>query len=689
MTVPHDTHEGVPRQRRRRGLAIVAAGTLALAGLGTMNAGSASAESRTVTAGNLAWGIKASTFAYHKSHTGGTPVIELAGGVTPSSTNHVQYGQTVPLSYNWPWVSGTYDTTSSELVVQYGGSVLMKDESGVATCGPGCGGSPFPYTRFANPKVTLDFTGAVKKIDMEVTKTLGGTPINIAMVNLTVASPASAVADVLTYSSIATAATSQYQTEFGGGSVFAGDPLDPASFTATAPATATPTPTPPAGTPTPTPPAETPTPTPPAATPTPTPGGSVPASGNPVYALTGSSFAWSLADTFQYKGAGPCHGLSAGYVPNGSTTFNATAGNVSIVDGSGNPIAAAACTTTGSNIPIVQNVKFSGGSGFIDPATNAAVVNFTGSVTMLMNGGATPIRVTNPILKVNGDGTGTLTGILSSTNQTGATYQGNNKTIAKFTGIALGASGFTHTPDYLTKTIELPVGTVLPTVANQTGDWGAWTQDLVSFANLNGNAAFFYNTGAATAGSSQARKKTNPFTVVYGTQGAAALGGSAQTLQVTVQPASSIGEFSWRILQNATVNLGDPTPYAADKVQYTGALNQVEVTDARNAGTWALSGSAGNFALVPATTPATTFGGFFLGWTPSVVTGGANAVAGSTVAPGAVATEGLSSSRPLATGGFNGDPRTGVLGAALTLRIPATTGVGDYRATLTLTALAI
>ncbi|MEU6497456.1 metallophosphoesterase, partial [Streptomyces sp. NPDC046984] len=79
--------------------------------------------------------------------------------------------------------------------------------------------------------------------------------------------------------------------------------------------------------------------------------------------------------------------------------------------------------------------------------------------------------------------------------------------------------------------------------------------------------------------------------------------------------------------------------------------------------------------------------GRYLGWTPSVLTDGAGAQAGTSVAPGIDGGDGLTTSATLGSATTGHAKGTGTLGANLDLRLPTTTDPGTYTTTLTLTAL--
>lgn len=151
---------------------------------------------------------------------------------------------------------------------------------------------------------------------------------------------------------------------------------------------------------------------------------------------------------------------------------------------------------------------------------------------------------------------------------------------------------------------------------------------------------------------------------------------SSDQQTVTVKVPEQAGAFSWTIDAGShAVTLSD----AVDKGAYlesVGDLAPVTVTDTRAGGpAWSLSGQTGDFTG--------SLPGRYLGWTPSVTTPGAGATAGTAVTPGT----GLTESATLGSAAAGHPKGSGSLGAALDLRLPATTSPGTYTTTLTLTAL--
>ncbi|GAA2703789.1 purple acid phosphatase family protein [Actinoplanes palleronii] len=161
--------------------------------------------------------------------------------------------------------------------------------------------------------------------------------------------------------------------------------------------------------------------------------------------------------------------------------------------------------------------------------------------------------------------------------------------------------------------------------------------------------------------------------------------GDNQDIQVNV-PALAPGEFGWTIDgQNGLVDLGTAAQQKdAFFLSADGKINPIKVTDSRRTlSPWALSASVGDFADA-----AKSFSGAYLGWSPYLVTKGAGATAGSAVASGYDnGGKGLSESAVLGSAAQGHARGSAVLGADLGLKFPDSVDKGNYRTTLTITAL--
>ncbi|MET8814906.1 hypothetical protein ABZW47_23245 [Streptomyces sp. NPDC004549] len=424
--------------------------------------------------------------------------------------------------------------------------------------------------------------------------------------------------------------------------------------------------------------------------------------------VSGASFAWGLSGE-QGGGAffGGCNFLSAGKAGNTGSSrlwtqsdgFYATHdGDVSVEkpDSAGTwaePSWATKCqdpngtaVSAGSTTSLTRNrVVFHNGTGTVDRSAGTATIHWQGSFTSVFYGGLTYWSATDPTLTVKADGTGTLTATASGygadMNDPGkwVPLPATTVTLANLSHVELGESGFTVTPDYLGVAVSVPSGTTgqpAKSAANAPY-WGAFPQSFVDFQQSTGQSSYWFTSGGAR----DAAKPATPLSVSY----TAAAGGAdpapsegQQTITATVPEQA--GEFTWTIDgTDHAVTLTDAVNKGA-YLRSTGDLKPVKVTDTRaGAPAWSVSGQTGDFTG--------GLSGKYLGWTPSVLADGAGAHAGAAVASGIDSGAGLTGSAVLGSADAGHTKGTATLGAALDLRLPATTESGTYTTTLTLTAL--
>ena len=150
-------------------------------------------------------------------------------------------------------------------------------------------------------------------------------------------------------------------------------------------------------------------------------------------------------------------------------------------------------------------------------------------------------------------------------------------------------------------------------------------------------------------------------------------------------PTPAPGEFGWTIDgYNGLVDLGTATERDGAYFSSTGQLNQIVVSDTRRSlAPWSISASVGDFK-----DGGKSFPGAYLGWAPFVAFAGAGAQAGAPIPSGYDDQgQGLSVSRGLGYAAQGHDRGTAKLGADLDLKVPDGVDKGNYRATLTITAL--
>lgn len=247
------------RRPRLRALAVTAAGALAFAGLGVVNAATANAEILNASGGSLQWGLKSSLLNYHFAmHLGTTQGVTQGDGATASTTTRGSGSKTYPAFWNFPFVSGSYDSATQKYTAQYGGFVALTESNPAPSAGPGTA-SPFKYFKVANPKVVVDLSNNTKQLVLDVQPGADDGPAEpsgpisedvdfATFPNLNTA--AGPTGGEVTYSNVAAALTADGSAAFGG---FYGEgtEVDPVSTSLTGltggggDPTPTPSPTPP------------------------------------------------------------------------------------------------------------------------------------------------------------------------------------------------------------------------------------------------------------------------------------------------------------------------------------------------------------------------------------------------------------------------------------------------------------
>ncbi len=222
MTV---TSEDRPGQRRPRRVALAAAGALTFAGLGLVNAAPASAEVLNATGGSLQWGLKSSLLSYHIGlHAGTTQGVAMGDGVTASSTTRGSGAETYPAFWNFPFVSGSYDSTTNSYTAQYGGFIALTESNPAISTGPGSA-SPFKNFKISNPAVVIDLTNGTKKLVVDVDEGDDGdpaTPVDPPVNDVDFATfsslttPVTPSGGTVTYTNLAAALTAAGSSAFGG-----------------------------------------------------------------------------------------------------------------------------------------------------------------------------------------------------------------------------------------------------------------------------------------------------------------------------------------------------------------------------------------------------------------------------------------------------------------------------------------
>lgn len=352
--------------------------------------------------------------------------------------------------------------------------------------------------------------------------------------------------------------------------------------------------------------------------------------------------------------------------------------------------------STATSGPRANAVKFTDGTGTVDPATGAAQLSWTGSYTV----NAYPAQFnapneiyTDPQLTVAADGSGELSfdfTIGAGVSIDGTPFEAKHfgrLTLATFSAgsiSGLDTDSFRLTPDFAGVVLNPAVVTNQTTSCTAPSKAGAWPAEFVE--TLVGDAAgasvsaHFYSTGC---GGSQDMKPALPMDIGFVVADAPVepehgAGDIVVGVPQAVEPES--GSFGWAWASEDVVNLGTATQSGANFAA-SGSLNDVVVTDTRAGGTspysWSISGQVGDFVSA-----SSSFSGGYLGWTPKVVSG--TATAGEAVTSTRIGGTGLGVASVL---GSSNAATSATIGADLSLVIPGTTPQGDYKATLTLTAV--
>lgn len=341
-------------------------------------------------------------------------------------------------------------------------------------------------------------------------------------------------------------------------------------------------------------------------------------------------------------------------------------------------------------------VKFTAGSGWVDPENGSAALLWEGSYTVnaypaIYNA---PNEIySDPQLYIDTEGNGELS--FDFTIGAGTDMNGNPFERAEFGRVVLAtfsagsvsgldSDGFRLTPDFAGVLLDPTVVSNQTTTCAAPSKAGSWPAPFVE--TLAGNsagasvAAHFYSTGC---GGNQDLKPALPVDIAFALTEVPTepeTGAGDITVEVPTAPEEPSGSFGWAWATESAVDLGTATASGANFVA-SGALNDVVVTDTRTGGispyTWSISGQVGQF-----TAGSNTFSGGFLGWTPKVVSG--SATVGTAVTSTQLGGAGLDAANVLAS---SSAAASATIGADLSLVIPGSTTAGDYKATLTLTAV--
>jgi hypothetical protein len=254
--------------------------------------------------------------------------------------------------------------------------------------------------------------------------------------------------------------------------------------------------------------------------------------------VTGATFEWRVSDeTNAASFNGQCNFWSAGRSDGTSGTYAATNGNATVLKLNAangyDPIAtyATRCldragvavnTVNGSGARrLGQKVRFTGGTGTVDPATGASVIQWTGTFSINFYGTLVPFWIENPKLTVDATGAGRITATVGgyaadqSDPETRVLLADRpNVVVATLAGVAgANSTGFTATPVYAGVTYDAdPVWGQSPQ-NRVTAGWGSWPVPFADFQMQTGLGAYWYTSG----GQADVRKPPYAVTVTYGT----------------------------------------------------------------------------------------------------------------------------------------------------------------------------
>ncbi len=233
------------------------------------------------------------------------------------------------------------------------------------------------------------------------------------------------------------------------------------------------------------------------------------------WALNDEANAGTFNGDCNYMSAGRSDGSAATWAATdrGATVLKLTAGGTHepVADHATRCLDAAGVQVTAFRGHLGQLMRFSNGTGTVDPETGTATISWSGAVTVNYYGGLVPFWIEDPRLEVDSDGTGEITarlgGFASSIDDPTVRTPIDpveDVVIARLTGIDLGSSAFTTSPLYEGVTYEGD-----PPQLRVLDGWGSWPAPLVDFHVGTGLASYWYSTG----GAADAKKAPSPVTV--------------------------------------------------------------------------------------------------------------------------------------------------------------------------------
>jgi hypothetical protein len=271
--------------------------------------------------------------------------------------------------------------------------------------------------------------------------------------------------------------------------------------------------------------------------------------------VSNATFEWTVSDeTNAAAFNGQCNFWSGGESDGTAATYGATGGNATVLklnasdvhvpvsdyntrclDKTGQPVnflSGASARRAG------QKVRFTGGTGTLNPATGVSTIQWTGTFSINFYGTLVPFYIKDPKLTMSAGGTGTITatmgGYASDINEPDVrvplTPQ-SNVVIATLSGVSsANTTGFTTTPVYSGVEYDVdPESGQAPQNRVNPG-WGSWPTSFVDFQMQTGLGSYWYSSG----GSIDVRKPPQALTVSYGTVAA------PPALTTSVSPSANL-----------------------------------------------------------------------------------------------------------------------------------------------------
>jgi hypothetical protein len=203
-----------------------------------------------------------------------------------------------------------------------------------------------------------------------------------------------------------------------------------------------------------------------------------------------------------------------------------------------------------------QLVRLSGGEAHL-AADGSATVVWDGSWSVNFYGGLVPFTISDPVLVVGADGTGTLVGDLSGYASSMEDPEAKTPmtpvpdvTIATFAGVEVDPAGRIEvTPEYDGVEVDVPAG---HTAQDRTSaGWGAWPQEFVDVHLVTGLSSYWYSSG----GAADPKKRPTPFSLDLG---------DATAAEPEPEPAADVASTTTVRLSTPSASYGAPVSATVD-----------------------------------------------------------------------------------------------------------------------------